>query len=107
MALSDPFVLDGKLALAVVTQLRTAPPDAAMLDRLTLDGYAAWLASARSKATITRSDNPLPELAPSASPTPSFGLPSVRPAQTAQPTGPLLPAGTPVPTDALGLPLLP
>jgi hypothetical protein len=60
--LSDPFVLDGKLALAYVTERRIAAPDARMLDRLALDGYDAWYSSEYAKATITRSDGPLPEL---------------------------------------------
>ena len=66
--LSDPFVLDGKLALAYVTERRTAAPDARMLYRLALDGYDAWFGSEYTKTTITPADDPLPELR---SPTPS------------------------------------
>jgi parvulin-like peptidyl-prolyl isomerase len=113
-ALSDPFVLDGKLALALVTERRTTTPDARMLDRLTLDGYAAWFGSEYTKAAITRSDNPLPELMPSASPSPSASassppsLPSVPTLDTPNlPVIPGQPAATPVPTDAMGLPVLP
>ena len=67
--LSDPFVLDGKLAVAIVSERKTAVPDARMLARLTLDGYDAWFAAESAKAKINESDNPLPELEPSASPT--------------------------------------
>jgi hypothetical protein len=67
-ALSDPFVLDGKLAVAIVSERHTAVPDARSLARLTLDGYAAWFAAELSKAKITESANPLPEPEPSASP---------------------------------------
>jgi hypothetical protein len=65
--LSDPFVLDGNLALAIVTERKTAVPDARTLDRLILAGYTVWFDAEYAKATITESDNPLPELAPSAS----------------------------------------
>ena len=108
-ALSDPFVLDGKLALAIVSERRTAAPDARTLDRLTLDGYNAWYASEYAKAKITRTDNPLPELV---SPTPSAStapeLPSGPVLDTPNlPTVPGQPADTPVPTDAMGFPVLP
>ena len=110
--LSDPFVLDGKLALAVVDQRRNGVPDARTLDRLTLDGYDAWFASEHAKATITRSDNPLPELMPSQSPSPATSaapeLPSAPALDT--PNLPVIPgqaAPTPVQTDAMGLPALP
>ncbi len=110
--LSDPFVLDGKLALALVTERRIGVPDASMLDRLTLDGYDAWFASESAKATITRSDNPLPELMPSQSPSPTTSaapeLPSAPALDT--PNLPVIPgqaAPTPVQTDAMGLPALP
>jgi hypothetical protein len=110
--LSDPFVLDGKLALALVTERRTAVPDERTLDRLTLDGYDAWFASEHAKATITRSDNPLPELMPSASPSPSASaapaLPSMPALDTPNlPAIPGQPAATPVRTDQFGLPALP
>ena len=107
--LSDPFVLDGKLALALVTERRTAVPDARMLDRLSLVGFDAWLDSELAKATLTRSDNPLPQLMPSPTPTPTAPvLPSAPPLET--PNLPAIPgqhAPTPIPTDAMGLPALP
>ena len=106
--LSDPFVLDGKLALAIVDQRRTTAPDPRMLDRLTLDGYDAWFATELPKATITRNDNPLPELMPSASPTssaePQASLPELETPNLPSIPGP---APTPVKTDAFGLPALP
>jgi len=109
--LSDPFVLDGKLALALVTERRTAVPDARTLNRLTLDGYDAWFASEYAKATIARSDNPLPELAtpsPSSSASAAPVLPSAPALDTPNlPSIPGFPAATPVPTDALGFPALP
>jgi hypothetical protein len=110
--LSDPFVLDGKLALALVTERRTAVPDTRTLDRLTLDGYDTWFASEYAKATITRSDNPLPELMPSASPSPAASaapaLPSMPALDTPNlPAIPGQPAATPVRTDQFGLPALP
>src|ERR1035437_8984680 len=109
--LSDPFVLDGKLALAYVTERRTAAPDVRMLDRLALDGYDAWFGSEYAKATITRSDDPLPELrtpAPSGAPTVSLVLPTGVTLNTATtPEIPGAPGATPVPTDDIGLPALP
>jgi hypothetical protein len=110
--LSDPFVLDGKLALALVTERRTAVPDARTQDRLTLDGYDAWFASEYAKAAITRSDSPLPELMPSAGPSPSASaapaLPSMPALDTPNlPAIPGQPAATPVRTDQFGLPALP
>ena len=115
--LSDPFVLDGKLALAIVTERKTGPPDAATLDRLSLDGYDVWFASELARATVTRSDHPLPELEPSASPTASPGasptasaaaLPSLPELDTPNlPVIPGQPVATPVRTDAMGLPALP
>ena len=108
--LSDPFVLDGKLALAQVIERKTAVPDALTLDRLSLDGYAAWFASEYAKATITRSDNPLPELMPSSSPSssPAPALPSAPVLDTPNlPSLPGQPGPTPVKTDAMGLPALP
>ncbi len=110
--LSDPFVLDGKLALALVTERRTAVPDARTLDRLTLDGYVAWFASEYAKAAITRSDSPLPELMPSASPSPSTSAAPALPSAPAldTPNLPIIPgqpAATPVRTDQFGLPALP
>ena len=80
--LSDPFVLDGKLALAYITERRMAAPDARTLDRLTLDGYDVWFGSEYAKATITRADDPLPELrtpTPSGVPTASLVLPTGAP----------------------------
>jgi hypothetical protein len=85
--LSDPFVLDGKLALAVVSERKTAAPDAATADRIYLDAFEAWLASCRSAATITRSNNPLPEVLPSSTPTSTSGL--------VLPSAPLPPLVTP------------
>jgi parvulin-like peptidyl-prolyl isomerase len=110
--LSDPFVLDGKLAVAVVTERKTAGPDARTLARLTLDGYDAWFAAEYAKAKITQSDHPLPELEPSASPsptdTPAPALPSAPVLDTPNvPVVPGQPAPTPVKTNALGLPVLP
>jgi hypothetical protein len=103
--LSDPFVLDGKLALAIVDHRRSAKPDARMLDRLTLDGYAAGLDTELSKATITRNSNPLPELA-TPKPSSSSG-PTATPTEAQQlPTLPVGPAATPVNTDEFGLPVL-
>ena len=110
-ALSDPFVLDGNLALAIVTERRTAVPDARMLDRLALDGYAAWFGSEYAKAAIIRADSPLPELMPSSSPSPTSSLPVLPSAPNLNtpglPTIPGQPAATPVKTDELGLPVLP
>jgi hypothetical protein len=108
--LSDPFVLDGKLALAIVDDRHVGIPAPRTVARLTLDGYAAWYQSERTKATITRSDNPLPELAPSASPSPTAAgtLPSMPAIATPNlPSIPGVPAATPVKTDALGLPVRP
>lgn len=111
-ALSDPFVLDGKLVLALVDQRATAVPDPRMLDRLTLDGYDAWFAGELAKATVSRNETPLPELAPSAAPSstssssaPAPSLPEVEAPNL--PTNPGAPAPTPVQTDAFGLPALP
>ena len=91
---------------------RPAIPDAATLDRLTLSGYDAWFATEYGKATITRTDNPLPELLPSASPSPSASasaaLPSLPVFDTPiVPVVPGQPVATPVRTDAFGLPALP
>jgi hypothetical protein len=109
--LSDPFVLDGKLALADVTERRTVVPDDLMLDRLALDGYDAWFSSESAKATITRSADPLPELrtpTPSGAPTASIALPTSAPLYTGGAPGmPGQPIATPVETDAFGLPALP
>jgi hypothetical protein len=107
--LSDPFVLDGKLAVAVVTERRTAVPDTRSLARLTLDGYDAWFAAEYAKAKITESDHPLPELEPSASPSPVVSAPPVLPSAPVldTPNVPVIPgqpAATSVPTDAFGLP---
>ena len=103
--LSDPFVLDGKLALGLVDQRRTATPDARMADRLTLDGFDAWFATELHNATITRNPTPLPELVPSASPTAAPSVPALE--TLSLPSVPGLPAATPAKTDALGLPVLP
>jgi hypothetical protein len=108
--LSDPFILDGKLARAIVSERRTAVPDARTLDRLALDGYDAWFGSELAKATITRSENPLPELMPSSSPsaTATVAAPTMPPFDT--PIVPVIPgqaAPSPVATDAFGLPALP
>jgi hypothetical protein len=106
--LSGPFVLDGKLACAIVDSRSTGTPSARTIARLTLDGFDAWYHTERAKATITRSDNPLPELAPSPSPSPTLALPTMPGLDTpALPTIPGLPGATPVATDALGLPALP
>jgi hypothetical protein len=104
--LSDPMVLDGKLALALVDQRLTVAPDERMLDRLHFDGFDAWFATELAKATITRSDNPLPELMPSPTPTPTASpLPSMPGIETPNlPSIPGLPVPTPVKTDAFGLP---
>jgi hypothetical protein len=109
-ALSNPFALDGKLACAVVTERKAGLPDARTTARLSLDGYAAWFSSERASATITRSDHPLPEFEPSASPnaSPTLSLPSGPALVTpALPTIPGVPAPTPVRTDQFGLPVLP
>ncbi len=108
-ALSDPFVLDGKLACAIVDSRASGTPSARTLARLALDGFDAWYSGERSAATITRSDNPLPELgSPSPGPSPTSALPSIPGLATpALPSIPGLPAATPVKTDALGLPALP
>jgi hypothetical protein len=109
--LSDPFVLDGKLVLALVDQRATAVPDPRMLDRLALDGYDAWFAGELAKATVSRNETPLPELAPSAAPSsssssaPGASVPEV--ATPNLPTVPGAPVPTPLPTDAFGLPALP
>jgi len=65
--LSDPFVLDGKLVLAVVDERLSGRPDERTAARIQLDGYAAWFGGEGAKASITRSENPLPELAASPS----------------------------------------
>jgi hypothetical protein len=91
-------------------QRTISAPVARTVARLTLDGYAAWYQSERTRATITRSDNPLPELAPSASPSPTAAgtLPSMPAIATPNlPSIPGAPAATPVKTDAMGLPALP
>jgi hypothetical protein len=110
--LSDPFVLDGKLGMAIVIERRTAAPDERLMARLRLDGYEAWFGSEYSKAKIDRSDQPLPELEPSASPspasTPGVEVPSAPELETPNlPVVPGQPEATPVPTDAMGLPVLP
>jgi hypothetical protein len=107
-SLSDPFVLDGKLALAIVDERRTGPPDARMLARLTLDGFQPWFGAELAKATISRNPNPLPELltsaspsaSPTASPTGAIELPSL-------PTMPGIAAPTPVKTNEFGVPVVP
>jgi hypothetical protein len=108
--LSDPFVLDGKLALAIVSERQTAVLDSRTLDRLTLDGYDVWFAAEYAKAKITRSDHPLPELEPSASPS-ATAVPALPSAPTLEtPNLPPIPGqrgATPVPTDAARLPVLP
>jgi hypothetical protein len=83
-SLSGPFVLDGKLALADITERRTALPDARMLDRLALDGFDAWFSSESAKATITRSTETLPELR-TPMPSATIGVPTEAPASTATP----------------------
>ena len=107
--LSDPFVLDGKLACAIVDSRTTGVPSARTAARLALDGFDAWYSGQRSAATITRSDNPLPELeSPSPSPSPTLALPTIPGLATpALPTIPGLPGATPIKTDSLGLPALP
>ena len=100
-----------------MTERKTGPPDAATLDRLSLDGYDVWFASELAHATVTRSDHPLPELEPSASPTVSSDaspsasaapLPSLPELDTPNlPVIPGQPVATPVRTDAMGLPALP
>ena len=105
--LSDPFVLDGKLAFAIVDARSNGVPSARTVARLSLDGFDAWYAGERGAARITRADDPLPELA---SPTPSAtaALPPIPGLATPNlPTIPGLPAATPVKTDELGLPVLP
>ena len=109
-SLSDPFVLDGKLVVAVVDKRQTAVPDARTLDRLSIDGFTVWYSGQYKKAKITETTNPLPELMPSASPTSSAApvLPSTPVLDTPQlPAVPGQPAATPGPTDAMGLPVLP
>jgi hypothetical protein len=109
-AVSDPFVLDGKLAVAMVTERKSAVPDARTLARLTLDGYDAWFGSEYAKAKITLSDHPLPELEPSASPSPTAApaVPSAPVLDTPNvPAIPGVPTAAPVKTDAMGLPVLP
>jgi hypothetical protein len=105
--LSDPFVLDGKLACAVVDSRSSGIPSARTAARLSLDGFDAWYHSERIAATITRSDDPLPELA-SPSPAPTRALPTMPGLATPNlPTIPGQPAATPVKTDEFGLPALP
>jgi hypothetical protein len=104
---SDPFVLDAKLALAIVDERRTAAADPRMADRLYLDGFEAWWASELAAAKVTRSDDPLPELRsptpePTATPAAMPSMPTI-----ALPTIPGLPEPTPVKTNELGLPELP
>jgi hypothetical protein len=106
-SLSDPFVLDGKLACAIVDSRSSGVPSARTTARLSLDGFDAWYHDERLAATITRSVDPLPELA-SPSPSASVALPTMPGLSTpALPSIPGLPAATPVKTDALGLPALP
>ncbi|MGD0019972.1 MAG: hypothetical protein ABSD62_12015 [Candidatus Limnocylindrales bacterium] len=106
-SLSDPFVLDGKLACAIVDARSSGTPSARTAARLSLDRFDAWYHGERIAATITRSDNPLPELA-SPTPSPTLALPSMPGLETpALPTIPGQPAATPVKTDELGLPALP
>jgi hypothetical protein len=105
--LSELFVLDGKLALAIVDQRRTAPPDTRMRDRLTLDGFGPWFSDELAKATITRNPNPLPELVPSASPSASATATATSPLELPSlPSLPGIPAPTPVKTDDFGLPVV-
>jgi hypothetical protein len=112
-SLSDPFVLDGKLAVALVTERKTDAPDSKTMNRLVLDGYNAWFASEYSQATITRANILLPELitpspsaAPSASAVPE--MPSAPALDTPYlPEIPGQPVATPGPTDALGQPAQP
>jgi hypothetical protein len=75
---------------------------------MSLDRFAAEYA----KAKITESDHPLPELEPSASPSPTVTAAPVLPSAPAldTPNVPDIPGqapATPVKTDALGLPVLP
>jgi hypothetical protein len=107
--LSDPFVLDGKLACAIVDARTSGIPSARTAARLALDGFDAWYSGQRSAATVTRIDNPLPELeSPSPSPSPTPALPTIPGLATpALPSIPGLPAATPLKTDSLGLPALP
>jgi hypothetical protein len=107
--LSDPFVLDGKLACAIVDSRTSGIPSARTAARLSLDGFDAWYSGRRSAATITRSDDPLPELeSPSPSPSPTLALPTIPGLATpALPAIPGLPGATPIRTDSLGLPALP
>jgi hypothetical protein len=104
--LSGPYVLDGKLACAIVDSRQTGVVSARTSARLFLDGFDAWYHTEHTKASITRSDNPLPELAPSPSPThalltmPALDTPIL-------PVVPGQPAATPVKTDEMGLPALP
>jgi hypothetical protein len=84
----------------------------ALSDPFVLDGYDAWFAAEYAKAKITESDHPLPELEPSASPSPTEtsaqALPSAPVLDTPNvPAIPGRPAATPVKTNALGLPVLP
>jgi hypothetical protein len=105
--LSDPFVLDGKLALAIVDKRQTAVPDPRTLDRLALDGFNAWFASELAKANITRSADPLPGTN-SPTPSPSAALPSMPVLATPNlPVIPGQPAASPIRTDEMGLPALP
>jgi hypothetical protein len=107
-SISDPFVLDGKLCLAIVTERVSATPDSSTLDRLALDGFDAWFGSEYAKASITRSEHPLPELEPSiipsASPSVYPPLPSIPALDTPNlPIIPGRPASTPRKTYSLGL----
>jgi hypothetical protein len=105
--LSDPFVLDGKLDCAIVDSRSSGIPSARTSARLSLDGFDAWYHDERLAATITRSADPLPELA-SPSPSASVALPTTPGLATpALPSIPGLPVATPVKTDAMGLPALP
>jgi hypothetical protein len=87
----------------------TGIPSARTAARLALDGFDAWYSGQRAAATITRSDDPLPELeSPSPSPSPTLALSTIPGLTTpALPSIPGLPGATPIKTDSLGLPALP
>ncbi len=90
-ALSDPFVLEGRLEVAQILERREGVPNAAAMARLSVDGFDTWLAAQRASAEITYA--PGESIGPSTAPR-ETGLPTMLPQAT--PRLPVTP-GVPVP----------
>jgi hypothetical protein len=99
--ISDPFVLDRQLLLALPSERRTAIPDSDTLARLSSSGWRLWLDGVRYKSQVVVDSEPLPGVR-SSSPSPSSSG-SVTQAPTAS-AGPRATLSTPSPA---GLPTFP